>query len=255
MKKTIFLSLLAIISIYGCKKETPPEVKSSKLKIPTQQSNISTIRLDSLTSLRNDFNLEEISTIPADIPKEEFKSIEEARAFLTNVTNGKFEQKTATSTLKITNNNMARWAGEGYFYLMLPHASIKVGNFRFDWPSGFILTGDIQGDGTYVNNDGRWGYDRMWCNGPKVESYGFTWLSSFESTNVSFRQIYSGASLVDIRFSGMLKIVVLVGDIGHIYSRPINSTVVAKLGPWPRGMGGDLSVDNAHNFVQSYISR
>lgn len=248
--------ILTIIT--GCRKDDSPELIRSNTPNKTSANGLNT---DDLTELRNQFKLEHVDVIPSGIPSVSFNSIEEAKAFLENAENSTFEQKKPTEipVNKMANKNFTKstasqlMGGSSGFTLFLPNASLIIAKkFRYDWPSGFVIMGNLEGDGV-VSTGSRWSFNKIRCENPTIDPYGFTFMTSWQTNNIYFQQRGGFGTEATIRFSGMLKIVLVIKDLGEVYSRPMSGIVIARFGPWSRGNSeNDLSVDNSYNTILSY---
>lgn len=256
MKKNLPILLISLIFLFGCKKETIQEKQQTTSKSSRKSGNLlqSSIPQDSLIALRSEFNLQPIDVSTEDIPKVEFNSVEEARAFLNNMKNSKFEQKTIPRSSINLSKNISTLGYANTFHFYLPNASLIIGNFRFDWPSGFMVSGELTGDGignVPGTNGNMWQYANMRAENLKVEMYGFSFLSSYEPRSSAFQQQMTGSSQVHVRFSGILKIYVMIGESANVWNKSINSIAVVNFGPWYKD-GGFEHISMERIVVQSY---
>lgn len=266
MKKTLLVSLMALTIVTSCKKdqktfeELPSDLKVSKKALSVTSTNST----DSLTALITEFNLTKSDQKPEEMVTVNVNSYEEARKFITDLNTSEFEKKAIprnglTMTSDPKNSTSRSFMGDRYFSFELPAASLIIlKRFRFNWPSGFQVSGNLNGEGAILNAARtRWQFSRISCDNAQVNFYGLSLGSSYENHSISFQeQGFGRGTDAVIRFRGVLKLAIAIKDEFVIWDKLVNSNISVRFGPYLYygGAGEDLNLDRTDTRVLQYIS-
>ncbi|WP_293917661.1 MULTISPECIES: hypothetical protein [unclassified Sphingobacterium] len=266
MKFSIYL--IAVLALISCKKESNlnnllinERINASELF--SASTTLTQVFADSLNTLASDFNLKKIEGVVDRNSSiiEEFNDIASARLFLQNLERS--EVVNENKPLSIPNNSNSqsgfspRW---GYvapidFQFEIPSRIFKFREWSWRSPVGFVISGYLHASSPRKSSANSVWFEQWELKEMNVNLYGPRIFTSWESSYSYFQRLYTG-SHGQFSFAGTVSMVVLIKDIGTIYSIPLSGRIVAKMGPYYVNYFGDVeSSPYSTQMVSYYVSR
>lgn len=284
IKKPLFLlATAAILTAVSCQKD--PEIenldtrnvknKLSKATYAKASAKYGNSFADSVNNLLQDFSLTQVNQ-PIDKTNdivEEFKDVASAREFLDNLSkssivddgrnlpksNGNtFELPTNLKVTKKATDPSKKKAGLWdpmdsplQFQFYIPSRKFVFLNWSWTSPVGFIIQGYLKGSDPirYLGMGVR--FNKYEIGEFDVNLYGPHVFTTYTRSHAFFQHYPGGYSGI-FAFGGTVSLVVMIKDLGTLYSIPVQGRIFAQLGPYPLMMGGGANGAYQYTQMQGY---
>ncbi|MGJ1318303.1 hypothetical protein ACR776_07010 [Sphingobacterium spiritivorum] len=259
---------MAVFALISCKEESEinnllNKERISASKLFSASTTLTQVFADSLNALASDFNLKKVD---GEVDRnssvvEEFNDVASARLFLQNLERS--EVVNENKPLNMSNNSISqsgfspRW---GYvapinFQFEIPSRIFRFREWSWRSPVGFVISGYLHASGPRKSSSNSVWFEQWELKEMNVNLYGPRIFTSWESSYKYFQRLYTG-SHGQFSFAGTVSMVVLIKDIGTIYSIPLSGRIVAKMEPYYINYFGDVeSSPYSTQMISYYVSR
>ena len=282
-KKTLFL--LAATTLFvgaSCQKDSQIENldtgnvknKLSKATYAKASAQYGNSFADSVNNLLQEFSLTQVNQ-PIDKTTDivqEFKDVASAKAFLDNLSkssivddNKKVPMPTATaetSAINISKRANTPNKKKGYlwdpipspvmFQFYIPSRRFVFLKWSWDSPVGFVVQGYLNGHEPIKYHNVGVRFNKFTDGEFNVYLYGPHAFTTYEKSYTNFRQL-SQTNLGEFNFAGTVSLVVMIKDLGTLYTFPVMGRIMANMGPYPvMNSMGDVYGGQEYTQMQYY---
>lgn len=264
IKKPLFLlATAAILTAVSCQKD--PEIENldtgsvknrlSKATYAKASAKYGNVFADSVNNLLQEFSLTQVNQ-QIDKTKDivqEFKDVASAREFLDNlskssiVDDGKHLPRAAENGLdSLADANIMKKAADQpkkkayynpfadilQFQFYIPSRRFVFLNWSWNSPVGFVLQGYVSASEPF----------RLWGQGVRFDKFSLGEFEVYLYGPHIFTNYQKGYTYIEhipksymatFNWSGNVSLVVMIKDLGTLYSFPVTGRVLADMGPYP----------------------